>query len=50
VPGHNTKFSLVNYIKDDQLVIGGIKVMTKVLEVKMGNFPGFDYYLLKAVS
>ena len=70
VPGHNTKFSLVNYIKDDELEIAGTKVMTKVLEVRIGkillhywlsardqevlkiegSFPGFDYYLLKAVS
>jgi hypothetical protein len=70
VPGHNTKFSLVNYVRDDELVIAGTKVMTKVLEVRIGkillhywlnassqevlkiegNFPGFDYYLLKTMS
>jgi len=69
VPGHNTKFSLVNYVRDDELVIAGAKVMTKVLEVRIGkillhywlddrsqevfkvegNFPGFDYYLLKTI-
>jgi hypothetical protein len=37
VPGHNTKFSLVNYIKDDELEIAGAKVMTKVLEVRIGQ-------------
>jgi len=70
VPGHNTRFSLVKYIKDEELVIAGNKVMTKVLEVRAGtmllhywldarsqevlkiygNFPAFDYYLLKTVS
>jgi hypothetical protein len=70
VPGHNIKFSLVTYIKDDELVIAGLKVKTKVLDEKIGkillhywldartqellkiegNFPGFDYYLLKTMS
>lgn len=37
VPGHNTKFTRVEYIKDDDLTISGLTIPAKVLEERIGN-------------
>jgi len=37
VPGHNTKFTKVEYIRDDEITISGAKIAAKVLEMNTGQ-------------
>jgi len=37
VPGHNVKITRIEYIKDDEIVISGLRIPAKVLEMKTGN-------------
>lgn len=37
VPGHNTKFTRIEYIKDEDVSISGVTIAAKVLEMKIGK-------------
>jgi hypothetical protein len=47
VPGHNTKFTKVEYIRDDEITISGAKIAAKVLEMNTGQI---TIYLAQMVN
>lgn len=46
VPGHNVKITRVEYIRDDEIVISGLRIPAKVLEMKTGSI--VEYVWLNA--